>query len=237
MGSIQTIFSVNTIFFKILNYPMSYLEFFGTFFYLLSVILIAQKKMLTWPIGLISVVLFGILFYQIQLYSDTIEQIYYFSACIYGWIYWNKNEASLNGAIDFRYSGLKHLLTWGLITTILTFFLTFFMKDIHNLLPKLFPKPASFPFLDALTTIMSFVAMFLMAQKRIESWLYWIIVDLIGIILYFVKDVKFISFLYVLLLVIALRGFSKWHKERMKTIMQTRNNNKIHRTQKAAPRV
>ena len=213
MEVIQTIFSVNTIFFEILDYPMSYLEFFGTILYLLSVLLIAQKNMLTWPIGLISVVLFGVLFYQIQLYSDTIEQIYYFGACIYGWIYWNKKEAQPNDSTDFRYSSLKHLLTWGLITTILSILLTIFMKDIHILLPKIFPAPASFPFLDALTTIMSFVAMFLMAQKRIESWLYWIVVDIIGIILYFVKDVKFISLLYVVLLVIATRGFVKWHKE------------------------
>lgn len=214
MEFIQTIFSVNTIFFKILNYPISYLEFFGTILYLLSVWLIAQKNILTWPFGLISVILYGILFYQIQLYSDTIEQIYYFVACIYGWIYWNKNVSEKNGSNDFRYSSLKHLLFWGLITTILSILLAIFMKDIHRLIPTIFPAPASFPFLDALTTIMSFVAMFLMAQKRIESWVYWIVVDIIGIILYFVKDVKFISFLYVVLLVIAIRGFFKWHKEK-----------------------
>ena len=87
------------------------------------------------------------------------------------------------------------------------------MANIHNIFPYLFPEPASFPFLDALTTVMSFIAMFLMAQKRIESWIYWIIVDVIGIILYFIKDVKFISLLYVMLLIIAIRGFVKWHKE------------------------
>ena len=166
MEFIQTIFSVNTIFFEILDYPMSYLEFFGTILYLLSVLLIAQKNMLTWPIGLISVVLFGVLFYQIQLYSDTIEQIYYFGACIYGWIYWNQKKTEPNDSTDFRYSSLKHLLTWGLITTILSILLTIFMKDIHILLPKIFPAPASFPFLDALTTMMSFVAMFFNGSEK-----------------------------------------------------------------------
>ena len=213
MESIQTVFSVNTIFFEILNYPMSYIEFFGTILYLLSVWLIAQKNMLTWPIGIISVILYGMLFYQIQLYSDTIEQIYYLGACIYGWIYWNRNKAENNESINFRYSEVKWILLWVMITAICSIILTLFMKDIHNLLPKIFPAPASFPFLDALTTIMSFVAMFLMAKKRIESWLYWIVVDIIGIILYFVKDVKFISLLYVVLLVIAVRGYFKWHKE------------------------
>jgi nicotinamide mononucleotide transporter len=76
----------------------------------------------------------------------------------------------------------------------------------------IFPEAASFPYLDALTTIMSFSAMWLMVQKKIESWIYWIIVDVIGIWLYFVKDVKFISLLYVILLVMAVNGLRLWHK-------------------------
>ena len=52
--------------------------------------------------------------------------------------------------------------------------------------------------------------MWLMAQKKIESWIYWIIVDVIGIWLYFIKDVKFISLLYIVLFFIALNGFRTW---------------------------
>ncbi|WP_302480913.1 nicotinamide riboside transporter PnuC [Nostoc sp. TCL240-02] len=66
--------------------------------------------------------------------------------------------------------------------------------------------------LDALTTIMSFTAMWLMVQKRIESWYYWLIVDVIGIWLYYVKEVKFIAFLYVTLLLIAINGSISWLK-------------------------
>jgi nicotinamide mononucleotide transporter len=192
---------------------MSYIEFIGTIFYLASVILIAQKKMLTWPIGIISVILYGILFYQIQLYSDTIEQIYYLGASVYGWIFWNKNKEGKTSSTDFHLSKPKTLMIWCGSTFLVTIVVTVFMMNIHNILPTIFPIPASFPFWDALTTVMSFVAMFLMAQKRIESWAYWIIVDIIGIILYFVKDVKFISLLYVILLIIAVRGAYKWYKD------------------------
>ena len=75
-----------------------------------------------------------------------------------------------------------------------------------------FPEPASYPFLDALTTVMSFVAMWLLVRKHIESWCYWIVVDVIGIWLYFVKDVKFIALLYVLLLGLAIIGLRNWHR-------------------------
>jgi len=197
---------------------MSYIEFIGTIFYLASVILIAQKKMLTWPVGIISVILYGVLFYQIQLYSDTIEQIYYLGASFYGWIFWNKNKEETISSIDFHLSKPKILMIWSGSTFIASLIVTVFMMNIHNILPEMFPIPASFPFLDALTTVMSFVAMFLMAQKKIESWVYWVIVDIIGVVLYFVKGVKFISILYVILLLIAIRGAYKWNKESKLTV-------------------
>jgi nicotinamide mononucleotide transporter len=67
------LFSVNNIAFTILGYPMSYIEFIGTILYLWSVWLIARKQMLTWPVGIVSVLLYMALFYQIRLYSDTLE--------------------------------------------------------------------------------------------------------------------------------------------------------------------
>jgi nicotinamide mononucleotide transporter len=74
------------------------------------------------------------------------------------------------------------------------------------LFPTLFPEKASFPYLDTLTTIASFTAMWLLVQKRIESWYYWIVVDVIGIGLYYVKGVRFIALLYVILLGMAING-------------------------------
>ncbi|MDQ5910359.1 MAG: nicotinamide mononucleotide transporter [Pseudomonadota bacterium] len=75
-----------------------------------------------------------------------------------------------------------------------------------------FPEAASYPWLDALTTVMSLVAMWLMARRRIESWVYWIIVDVIGIGLYFVKEVRFVALLYAILLALAIRGLIDWRK-------------------------
>ena len=81
-------FNINTIIFTIFDYPMSYLEFFGTILNLLSVYLVAKNKIWTWPIGNIAVILFAVLFFQIQLYSDFMEQIYFFITGFYGWWGW-----------------------------------------------------------------------------------------------------------------------------------------------------
>jgi len=204
--------SVDTIAFTVLGYPMSYVELIGTILYLWSVWLISKRQVLTWPVGIISVLLYMALFYQIHLYSDTLEQVYYLGASIYGWILWN-NSPKDNGQItDVDYSDKRAAIVWVSITGMVSIAVSVLMSRIHLLLPVLFPEAASYPFLDALTTIMSLTAMWLMAKKKIESWIYWIIVDVIGIWLYFVKDVKFISLLYVALLFMAVNGLRSWHK-------------------------
>lgn len=208
-------FSVNHIAFTVLGYPMSYVELFGTILYLWSVWLIMNRKVLTWPVGIISVLLYMVLFYQIRLYSDTIEQIYYLGASIYGWAVWNKSPQDNGQIADVDYSTKKDVILWITATGVISIFTGVLMSKIHLLLPSIFPDAASLPFLDALTTIMSFSAMWLMAKKKIESWVYWIIVDVIGIWLYFVKDVKFISLLYVILLIMAVNGFVSWRQKFM----------------------
>lgn len=208
------ILSVDTIAFTILGYPMSYVELVGTVFYLWSVWLISRRRALTWPIGIISVLLYMVLFYQIRLYSDTIEQIYYLGASIYGWWVWGKSPKDKGQIADVKYSSTWSITWWVVGTAIISIAFGFLMSKIHIFSPKLFPEAASFPYLDALTTIMSFTAMWLMAKKKNESWIYWIIVDVIGIGLYFVKDVKFISLIYVILLAMAINGFISWNKTR-----------------------
>lgn len=204
--------SVNNIAFTFLDYPMSYVELIGTIFYLWSVWLISKRRMLTWPIGIVSVLLYMTLFYQIRLYSDTIEQVYYLGASIYGWIIWNKSPKDNGQITDTIYSNKQVITFWILITGVVSILVTILMSKIHLLFPVIFPEAASYPFLDALTTIMSFTAMWLMAKKKVESWIYWIVVDVIGIWLYFAKDVKFISLLYIILLIMAVNGLRSWHK-------------------------
>jgi nicotinamide mononucleotide transporter len=202
---------VNNVAFTIMGYPMSYVELFGTLFYLCSVWLIARRRMLTWPVGIVSVLLYAALFYQIRLYSDALEQVYYLAASIYGWWHWSKSRRAIDKAVvGVRYSSVQGII-WGLgITAVFSIALGVFMSRAHVLLPTLFPEKASYPLIDALTTVMSFTAMWLLARRRIESWLYWIIVDVIGIWLYYVKEVKFIALLYVILLGMAINGLVSW---------------------------
>ena len=84
MELVYAFFSVNTIAFEILGYPISWLELVGTIFNFVCVVLAARRNIWNWPVGLVGVVLFGILFCQINLYADVFEQVYYLITGITG---------------------------------------------------------------------------------------------------------------------------------------------------------
>jgi nicotinamide mononucleotide transporter len=195
---------------------MSYLEFFGSLFNLLSVWFAVKNKAINWVMGVVGGFLFAFLFFQIRLYSDFLEQIYYILSGFWGWWIWlhpkTEKEADENKQLKISKStGLARVLS---ITAIACFSLIvgYFISRIHIFIPSLFTEPAALPYLDALTTVMSFAAVVLMAKKKIESWYLWIMVDIIGIGLYYSKGVVFVSLLYVVFLVLATLGYLSWHR-------------------------
>lgn len=205
------ILDINNIFFTLIGYPMSYIEFFGTVAYLASVWLVARKNMLTWPIGIFSVILYCLLFLQINLYADTIEQSYYLGMSLYGWWFWKQNSAK-SDAISFSFSPKVSILKCIALSLISGIAFGLFLLNAHTIAPVIFTEPASYPMIDAITTTSSLMAMWLLSRKRAESWIYWIAVDVVAIWLYYIKDVKFLSLLYVVLLGIAINGFRTWQK-------------------------
>ncbi|MBI4846026.1 MAG: nicotinamide mononucleotide transporter [Candidatus Omnitrophica bacterium] len=209
-------FSINNVFFTFLGYQMSYLEFFGTIFNIWSVWLVMRNNIWTWPIGNIAVILFCFLFYQIRLYSDLFEQVYFFIIGFYGWWAWLylKGTNKINGkrVAPITYNSLRSNMAYAAIIIVGTIAMGHAMGNIHLYLPKWFPCAASFPYLDAFTTVMSFAATILMARKKIECWYLWILVDIIGIGLYFAKAVIFVSLLYVIFLILAYKGLLNWQR-------------------------
>jgi nicotinamide mononucleotide transporter len=213
MEAIQAFLSVNTIFFTILGYPISYLEFVGTLFTLAAVLLVWRRCIINWPVSIIGTILFGILFYQIQLYADFFEQTYYFITAFWGWYSWKTYQKNKDvEKVGITVNSKKMNLVWVAIIIAGTTLLSFILANINKWLPTLFPEPASMVVLDAGTTVMSFVATILMIRRRVESWVIWVIVDIIAIGLYWFKEVPFIALLYVVFLVIASAGLVDWYK-------------------------
>jgi nicotinamide mononucleotide transporter len=165
---------------------------------------------------LVGVVLFFILFYQIRLYSDMFEQVYFFVTGFWGWWLWTHpkraEDADAKKGLKIVRAARKELAISFAITVTGTLALGAAMSRIHLLLPSFFTVPADYPYTDAFTTVMSFVATVLMMRKRVECWHYWIIIDIIGVWLYYVKGVRFISLEYAIFLVMATGGLLSWRK-------------------------
>jgi nicotinamide mononucleotide transporter len=210
-----SILSVRSVALTVLGYPLSWLELVGTLAYLWSVWLMAQRRMLTWPVGLVSVLLYLALFWQIRLYSDALEQVYYLGASVYGWYRWTRRTATGQDELVIQVSPPSTLALQIALVAIGTMALGHWMERAHLILPLAFPEPAAYPYIDAGTTVASFVAMGLLTLKRLESWLWWIGIDVLGIWLYWVKDVRFVALLYVFLLGLAIRGLIEWQAERV----------------------
>jgi nicotinamide mononucleotide transporter len=224
----EHLLSVQTVAVTILGYPMSWIELIGTVFNLWCVWLVVRNKILNWPVGLIGVVLFGIMFWQIRLYADLFEQGYFFVTGIIGWWVWAhprlKEEEDARGELAIGRLSTRQYASYGVAIVVATVAATWVMAHLHLWVPALFPEPASYPFLDSLTTVMSFVAQFMLVRRLLENWVLWIAVDAIGVGLYWVKDVRLVSVLYAIFLCMAINGLISWireHRARMTAVQHT----------------
>jgi nicotinamide mononucleotide transporter len=203
------IFNIHNTLTSIFGYPLSWVEATGAFMGLISVWFAVKENMLTWGTGLISIVCFFAIFYQVQLYSDMFLQIYFFITSIYGWATW-KNQRQKRRSIS-RLTVNKRILlsSFILILTVLTGIL---VKNIHTLFPKLFIHPASSPFIDTFIAISSIVAMILLAKRIIENWVLWIIVDVICVFVYTKQHILFVSVEFGVFVLLAISGLFLWIK-------------------------
>lgn len=204
----MSFFDINNIAFNLLDYPLSWIELIGTIFGLVTVYLASRENILTWPTGLINVAAFFFLFYQVNLYSDMVLQIYFFVMSLYGWYYWKTKP---NGQ-PITSLPLRWQKSYSVVLVVCTTLLGLTMSSIHELLPNLFSQPAAFPFADAFTTVASIMATILLARKVIENWYLWIAVDMVSILLYSMKGIYLVAIEYFIFLIICIFGLLKWKR-------------------------
>ncbi|MEX1238941.1 MAG: nicotinamide riboside transporter PnuC [Cyclobacteriaceae bacterium] len=209
-------FDINNTFFEAMGYPMSYLEFFGTLAGGIAIWLSAKAIAWSWPIGIINVVMFFFLFYQVQLYPDMFLQVFFFVTNLVGWWRWThpkKFEEDRKHELRVSYMKRKQFLSVFILGITGTFLFGSLAENIHEIFPALFPNPSAFPFLDSFVTVMSIITTFLMINKKIESWIIWILVDAIATYMYFVKEIKFVALEYLVFCFIAAFGLWNWIRE------------------------
>lgn len=196
---------------RIANYSLSYVEFIGTLFGLISVWLATKANWHTWTTGIVNVIAFFIIYYQIQLYSDMLLQVFFFGCSLVGIYKWLVKDKLKNNK-SIRRLSRKKLFLCILSICFTSALVGYYISRIHIYAPTYFSEAAAFPYLDALTTVLSIFATYLMIHKKIECWYLWITVDIISIGLYYKKGILFISGEYLIFLIMASWGLYQWHK-------------------------
>lgn len=202
-------FDINNIAFEVAGYPISLVELIGTLFGLLSVYFASRANILTWPTGIINEVFLFFLFFQVQLYADMFLQLYFFVVTLYGWHNW-RQKPKQNSITTISSKARVWIAVAIVIGTAITGFL---FKNIHLYLPRYFQTEAAFPFADSFVMVLSIVATVLLAQKKIENWYLWIIVDLVCVFLFYERGIVFLSLEYLVFLGLVTYGLLNWKKE------------------------
>lgn len=188
------------------GYPIHevYLELIAVFFGLCSVWYAKKDNIMVFPTGLISTSIYAYLLWQWSLLGDSMINVYYFIMSIYGWYHWTRKKdnidefpiASMNG----KEKGMSLIIF--VLTTIFVVFVYLYFNKFTTW----------YSYLDTLLTSIFFVGMWLMAKRKIENWIFWIVGDLLSIPLYFAKGYTFTSFQYIVFTIIAVYGYLEWKK-------------------------
>ena len=185
------------------------LEIVAVIFGFLSVWFSKQNKIWVFPTGMISTLIFVYLLFKWELLGDMLINGYYFIMSIYGWYIWtrkvDKTHVNQISTTTFKEKKISIVL---FIAALLFVFIIY----------KKFDKWTSWvAYIDTITTAIFFVGMWLMAKRKIENWVFWIIGDLISVPLYLYKGFTFTSFQYFGFTFIAIFGYLAWKKNLHKT--------------------
>lgn len=180
-----------------------YIEVCGTLTGFLYLGFSIRQHFLTWPVGLLNALFYVVVFFTSKIYADMALQFYYVAISIYGWWCWLHGSATGH---SLEVTRTAHSLWLKLMLASILLFIV-----ISFVLVRYTDSPV--PYWDALTTALSIVATWMLAQKKIEHWLLWVLVDAISIGLFIVKELYPTTLLFLVYTILAIYGYFEWRKE------------------------
>ena len=186
-----------------------FLEITAVSMNIISVVYAKQNSILVYPTGIIGTGISVYILYNFSLLGDMIINGYFVIMSIYGWYYWSRkrDEVFINNISILKKKEYIQMVLL-VIGSVIFIYLVYVQFDKWN---------SWTAYVDNTTTAIFFVAMWLMAKRKIESWIFWIVGDLITVPLYFYKGLTISSIQYLIFTVIAILGYLSWKKILLKT--------------------
>lgn len=168
----------------------------------LSIVLAARNHRATWPVGIAGCALFGLLFFQVKLYADVVLQVFFITTSAVGWWGWQGPGAAAAEMPIRRTSrrAIAALLLVGLLAG----------AGYGGLLMQF--TDAAAPVADSLVLSLSVIAQLLLMRRRIETWPFWLAVNLIAVPLYASRGLTLTAALYAFYAVNAVWAWRHWQR-------------------------
>lgn len=176
------------------------LQAVGTVLGVANTVLLIRRSIWNWPVGIVSVGLLGYVFFQTQLFSDTLLQVYFIVMQGVGWVAWLRHQEPDGELIVSRMTG-REVAIWLAVTGVGALALGFATGHLWH---------ASFPYWDASVASASVVGQLLLTWRKMENWLWWIGSNLISISIYHLKGLEMLAGLYLFYMVMSGFGFWEW---------------------------
>lgn len=163
-----------------------------------------------WPLAILSSVLYGLVFWNSQLYGEASLQLMFILTALWGWHQWRKGTQSVNpdvqtvsplkisqlNSIELKQAAAATLLAW----PVMAYFLNRYTDS-------------DVAIWDALVTTLSLLGQYLLAKKKIENWWVWLVVNIITVGLMLVKSLWLTALLYVLFAILSYIGLKAWRTQ------------------------
>ena len=177
------------------------LELAGAITAILGIWLTTRRLLICWPVTLVSIFLYMVVFYRAGLYSDALLQVFFVAFTFYGWWHWWRGVRQ-EGTVRVVPLPRSSLITAVVLGIPGSFALGTLARHLH----------AALPYLDAVLMSYSLVATWWGARKHIANWWLWIVVDLVYIGEYIYKDLWLTALLYAGLVGLAILGLRDWRR-------------------------
>ena len=176
---------------------------------LLYVILAARENIWCWPAAFVGTATAIFLFWDASLLMESALNVYYLVMAIFGWWQWRygssqKNSSDEKTELEISSWGMyQHAIAIVLIAA-LTFLSGYFLQNNTG---------AALPYVDSFTTWAAVITTWMVTRKILENWLYWIVIDVVGVWLYSERGLYLYAVLFVAYTIIAIFGYLEWRRK------------------------
>jgi len=169
-----------------------------------SVLLAAKQHRLSWPVGIVALGFYSIIFFHVKLYADLSLQVFFLIQGLMGMVEWYRNrEANSTFICKVESLSFTEMISYAVAGIVLYGISSYVFSTFTD---------ASNPYIDSLVASMSLMANYLLVKRKFENWFIWIAVDIVYVGLFIYKGLYVSSALYAVLFFLAIKGFLDWKK-------------------------